>query len=98
MKAIMLLIASLAALPAYAVSVTNLDTQTHTLVIAETAGSKVTRTIAPNETTHLPLAKGSIALQSRPEQAMRIDYLDRLVIWPNGHLQVQMRRKMGGDR
>ena len=98
MKTMTAIITLLLAMPAFAVSVTNLDDQTHTLVIAETAGSKVTRTVNPNDTTHLPLAKGRIALQSRPEQAIRIDYLDRLVIWPDGNLQIQMRRKMGGDR
>jgi hypothetical protein len=91
-------IATLAlALPAYAISVTNIDKQPHQLTVQETSNSHYTRSIAPDETLHLPVSKALIGLQTAPDQAIRVDYLDRLVIWPEGKLQIQMRRKTSAN-
>ena len=92
------MITALFALPASAmVSITNLDDQTHQVVMAETRGSKVTRMVDPDETVRIPAARGQIFIQAKPEHVLMIDYLDRLVIWPEANLQVQMRRKANGS-
>lgn len=93
MRCLIAVAALLAALPAHAISITNLDTQTHQIVLAEVRGSKITRSVSEGATVHIAAAKGRIHLQAKPEQVMQIDYLDRLVIWPEGNLQIQMRRK-----
>lgn len=81
------------AFSASALSITNLDITPQTMVLAEVQGSKVTRTIAPNETVHITSARGQAFLQQRPEQLLNVEHLDRLVIWPEGNLTIQMRRK-----
>jgi hypothetical protein len=92
------ILVALCALPAAAaVSVTNLDTVTHQVVLAEAQGSKITRVVAPDQTIRIATARGHIFIQAKPEHVLSIDHLDRLVIWPEGNLQVQMRRKTGGQ-
>ncbi len=97
MKMLAILMALLALPAAAAVSVTNLDSVAHQVVMAETQGSKIMRMVAPNETIRIATPRGRIFIQAKPEHVLSIDYLDRLVIWPDGNLQVQMRRKTGGQ-
>lgn len=96
MKYLLCLLAALFALPAYALSVSNLDVKTHSVVFEETQGSKVTRIVPPNKTIHVPATSGRVFLEGNPSQAVRVDQLDRLAIWPEGNLQIQMRRKGHG--
>ena len=91
------LLAALLASPAYALSISNLDEVSHQVVIEETSGSKVIKRVDPSQTVRHPAGVGKVYLRSKPEQAVRIEELDRLVIWKEGNLQIQMRRHSRGQ-
>lgn len=88
----------LSAQVAQAVSVSNLDDRTHYVVFEETHGSKHIRRVDPGETMHSVAGVGSVYLRDKPQQRLMIEELDRLAIWPEGKLQIQMRRKRSASQ
>ena len=87
------LFTALVALPVHALTISNLDEVEHQVVFEEVQGSKVIRRVAPAESIYSAAGGGRVYIKGKPEMAVRIEELDRLVIWPQGNLQIQMRRK-----
>lgn len=79
-----------------AMRVTNLDDVTHVVVFEEVGGSKLMRTIDKNETIRSMASGGRVYLKGKEEAAFFVEELDRLVIWPEGKLQLQMRMRRTG--
>lgn len=86
----------LLAAPAQAISVINLDDVTHRVVFEGTPGSKVVRTIDPNTSIDSLQHGGEVYIEGRKHR-IRPNANDVLVIWGDGKLQIQKRRKTRGE-
>jgi ABC-type thiamine transport system ATPase subunit len=93
-KTLCLIAGLLAATPAQAISITNLDDEPHTLLMEEPGGARRSYVLQENEVYNSLQAKGEVWLQTRPGNRMTIRQHDRLVIWPSGTLQLQKRRNL----
>ena len=80
---------------AQALSVANLDKVPHAVVFESTPGSKIVRTIDPGAEINVMQTGGEVYIEGRPHR-LRPDANDLLVIWTDGNLQIQKRRKIGG--
>ena len=98
MKYLFVIIASLFALPAAALTVSNLDEVEHYVVFEETQGSKQIRVVAPGESIRTLVTGGVVYLKAKPEHRLFIEEMDRLAIWPDAKLQLQMRRNRRAGR
>ncbi len=80
-----------------ALSVSNLDEVEHRVVFEAVQGSKITRVVKPGETVQILQSGGEVYLANKPKRRMHVYANDVLAIWKEGNLQIQMRRKVGGD-
>lgn len=77
---------------ASALTISNLDEKPHRVVQETVPGSKVVRTIQPGETIHSIQHGGEVYVEGSPHR-IRINLEDTLVIWKEGNIQIQKRRK-----
>jgi len=86
----------LASAPAQAVTVSNLDDQPHQVVFEVTSNNKLIRDVKPGESLQQMQPRGKVYLLGA-ENPIHVNADDRLVIWPDGKLQIQMRRHTYGE-
>lgn len=94
MMAVMM--AGAATTSAQAMTVSNLDSKPHTVVFESTPGSILLRTLEPGDSTNVMQSGGEVYIQGGTLH-LRPNANDVLVIWRDGNLQLQLRRKLGGD-
>lgn len=82
---------------ALAVTVSNLDEVDHVVVFEVVQGSKVSRVVKPGESVMILQHGGSVYLEGKKKRQVYVHANDQLAIWKGGKLQIQMRRKLGGD-
>lgn len=81
--------------PAYAVSLTNLDTVAHEVQI-EVAGEVLHKPIQPRQTIRLSPQRQTLTLMSKQDnQSIEAKELNEYVIWPGGELKLQRRIRTG---
>lgn len=98
MKSLIIILATASALAstaAHAMTVSNIDQKSHVVVFESTPGSKMLRTINPGTSINILQTSGEVYIEGNPNH-LRPDANDLMVIWPEGNLQVQKRRKVGG--
>lgn len=87
---------ALTATSASALTISNLDDKTHRVIQESTPGSKVVRTIDPGQSIHTLQHGGEVYIEGSKHR-IHINPSDLLVIWKDGNLQIQKRRKVGGE-
>ncbi len=81
---------------AQAVTITNLDDVPHRVVFEQPNGMKTVRLINPGDVFHSVRYGEEVYVEGGANNRLKPYALDDLVIWGDGTLQHQMRRKIGG--
>ncbi len=81
---------------AQAITISNLDDETHKIIFEPTPGRRIMKEITPGHTIRALQHTGTVSIKGKPHR-IPVRTHDRLVIWGDGNLQVQMRRQSRGD-
>ena len=78
-------------------SVTNLDEDSHTLLIESIGGAVRAVAIPPGQTTRFNEYRAHLALQGQEERVQPMRMGDQFVIWGDGKLRLQRRQNQRFD-
>lgn len=81
---------------AQAMTISNLDDVEHRVVFEQPNGMKTIRLIKPGEVFNTMRYGEDVYVEGGANTRLKPYALDDLVIWRDGHLQLQQRRKVGG--
>lgn len=83
-------------MPAHAVSITNLDTLTHHLVVKVVGGEEIHKPILPRQTIRLSPQRQTLTLMLKSgNRSIEAQELNQYVIWPGGEMKLQRRIRTG---